>query len=136
LFFRAFYEDHKVYVEIYGETFPNDGVIKVESRIIETIAAPEPKRIRDDDKEHVKNPGEEKVHVVNRMGIRAQSIMTYYENGVKVWSKVISNDHYEPIRGIIYYLPPLPTPVTPVSLTPPLNGQDTGESEADGGSTS
>jgi len=135
LFFRAFYEDHKVYVEIYGETFPNDGVIKVESRIIETIVAPRPKRIRDDAKEHVKNPGEEKVHVENRMGIRAQSIMTYYENGVKVWSEVISNDFYRPIQGIIYYLPPLPAPVIPVSPTLPLTGQDTGESEEDGAST-
>ena len=135
LFFRTFYEDHKMYVEIYGEAFPNDGEIKVESRIIETIAAPEPKRIRDDAKKHVKNPGEEKIYAENRMGIRAQSIMTYYENGVKVWSEVISNDLYRPIQGIIYYLLPLPAPVTPVSPTPPLNGQDPGEGEEDGGST-
>jgi len=133
LFFRTFYEDHKMYVEIYGEAFPNDGEIKVESRIIETIAAPEPKRIRDDAKKHVKNPGEEKVHVENRMGIRVQSIMTYYENGIKVWSEIISNDHYRPIQGIIYYLPPLPAPIDPATPTQPITGQDTGESEEDGG---
>jgi vancomycin resistance protein YoaR len=135
VFFRTFYEDRKIFVEVYGEAFPNNGEIKVESRITETIAAPEPKRIRDDAKEHVKNPGEEKVHVENRMGIRVQSVMTYYENGTKVWYEVISNDFYRPIQGIIYYLPPLPAPTEPASPTQPPAGENSGQIGGDGGNT-
>lgn len=135
LFFRTFYEDHKIYVEVYGKAFANNGEIKVESRITQTLDAPEPKRIRDDAKEHVKNPGEEKIHVENRKGLRVQSIMTYYENGVKVWSEIISNDFYRPIQGIIYYLPPLPLPVKPASPTQPATGQDTGQGTENGGNT-
>lgn len=135
IFFRTFYEDKKIFVEIYGEAFPNNGEIKVESRITDTIDAPEPKRIRDDAKEHVKNPGEEKVHVENRMGLRVQSVMTYYENGTKVWSEVISNDFYRPIQGIIYYLPPLPAPVEPALPTQPPAGDNSGQDGRNTGNT-
>lgn len=110
IFFRAFYEDGKIFVEAYGEPFPYSGEIKLVSTITETIAAPVPKRVLDVNKEHVTNPGEEKVHVENRRGLRVRTTMHYYENGEEKWSRVVSNDFYRPIQGIIYYLPPLPEP--------------------------
>jgi len=124
VFFRTFYEDKKMFVEVYGEAFPNNGEIKLETKVLETIAAPEPKRILDEAKEHVRNPGEEKIHVENRIGLRVQSTMTYYENGEEVWSKVISNDFYRPIQGIIYYLPPAPASVEAVVPIQPPDGHD------------
>lgn len=107
LFFRTFYENRRIFIEVYGEAFPNNAEIKLESRITETIAAPVPLRIRDELKEHVTNPGEEKVHVENRKGLRVQSTITLVENGSQIWTRVVANDFYRPIQGIIYYLPPL-----------------------------
>jgi len=129
VFFRTFYENGKIYVEVYGESFPDKGEIRVVSRITETIDAPVPKRVLDIDKEHVTNPGEEKIHVENRQGLRVTSVMYYYENGEQIWSRVITNDFYRPIQGIIYYLPPLPEPVEPEqpalpSPTPPNEGTE------------
>jgi len=125
VFFRAFYEDRKIYIEAYGQAFANDGEIIIESVITQTAVAPEPIRIRDDAKEYVQNPGEEKVHVVSRRGLRAQTEMIYLENGVEVWRKTVSTDNYRPIQGIIYYLPPLPIITVPYTPTQPAADSNT-----------
>jgi len=125
VFFRAFYEDRKIYIEVYGQAFANDGEIIIESVITQTAVAPEPIRIRDDAKEYVQNPGEEKVHVVSRRGLRAQTEMIYLENGVEVWRKTVSTDNYRPIQGIIYYLPPLPIITVPYTPTQPAADSNT-----------
>jgi len=92
-------------VEIYGEPFPNNGYIECTSVTREVVPAPQPKRILDKNGKYVKQPGGEYQHVKSRNGYKVTSYKIYYENGKKVWTKVITNDYYRPIQGIIYYRP-------------------------------
>jgi len=105
VFIRTFSSGDRVYVEIYGEPFPNNGYIECTSVTREVVPAPQPKRILDKNGKYVKQPGGEYQHVKSRNGYKVTSYKIYYENGKKVWTKVITNDYYRPIQGIIYYRP-------------------------------
>jgi len=105
VFIRTFSSGDNVYVEIYGEPFPNNGYIECTSVIKEVVPAPQPKRILDKQGKYVKQPGGQYEYVKSRNGYRVTSYKTYYENGKKVWTEVIANDYYRPIQGIIYYRP-------------------------------
>jgi len=105
IFIRTFSKGDNVYVEIYGEKFPNDGYITCSSTVTSVVPAPKPKRILDKNGKYVKQPGGQVEHVKSRNGYRVTSYKTYYENGKKVWTKVIARDYYRPIQGIIYYRP-------------------------------
>ncbi|MFO7154449.1 MAG: VanW family protein [Caldicoprobacter oshimai] len=105
VFIRTFSSGDNVYVEIYGEPFPNNGEIKCTSVVTAVVPAPEPKRILDKEGKYVKEPGGQFEYVKSRKGYKVTSYKTYYENGKKVWTEVISNDYYRPIQGIIYYRP-------------------------------
>ena len=105
IFIRTFSSGNNVYVEIYGEKFPNNGYITCSSTVTSVVAAPAPKRILDKSGKYVKQPGGQVEHVKSRNGYKVTSYKTYYENGKKVWTKVIAHDYYRPIQGIIYYRP-------------------------------
>ncbi|MBM7581639.1 vancomycin resistance protein YoaR [Caldicoprobacter guelmensis] len=105
VFIRTFSSGDNVYVEIYGEPFPNNGYIECTSVVKEVIPAPQPKQILDKEGKYVKQPGGQYEYVKSRNGYKVTTYQTYYENGKKVWTKVIANDYYRPIQGIIYYRP-------------------------------
>lgn len=105
VFLRTFSSGDNVFVEVYGEAFPNNGEIKCTSTVTSVIPAPKPKLIADKKGNYVKEPGAQKEHVKSRNGYKVTSYKTYYENGKKIWTKVIAHDYYRPIQGIIYYRP-------------------------------
>jgi hypothetical protein len=63
------------------------------------VPAPKPKRILDKNGKYVKQPGGQVEHVKSRNGYRVTSYKTYYENGKKVWTKVIARDYYQADPG-------------------------------------
>ena len=105
IFIRTYSVGDNVYVEIYGEKFPNNGEISCSSTVKSVVPAPAPKRILDKNGKYVREPGGQYEYVKSRNGYRVTSYKTYYENGKKIWTKVIANDYYRPIQGIIYYRP-------------------------------
>jgi len=105
IFIRTFSSGDNVYVEIYGERFPNDGKIECISTVNTVINAPAPKRVLDKQGKYVKEPGGEYEYVKPRNGYKVTSYKIYYENGKKVRTEVIANDYYRPIQGVIYYRP-------------------------------
>jgi vancomycin resistance protein YoaR len=108
VFIRTYSEGDHVFVELYGEPIPNNRTIELESVLTEVVPAPKPKMIEDTQGKYVTQPGQKREHVKSRDGLRVTTYKHYYENGVKVDTKLIVKDYYRPIQGVIYYKPEKP----------------------------
>ena len=118
VFLRYFTRGRLVYVELWGEPLPNNQRIVIESKLTETIKAPEPKRIEDKKGEFVEQAGGEHEHVRSRDGRRVTTYKHTYEGNRRIKTEVLARDFYRPIQGIIYFTkapdpPPTPTPTPP-----------------------
>lgn len=123
IFLRYYTQGRLVFVEIWGEPLPNNQRIVIESKLTETVAAPEPKRIEDIQAEFVKEPGGEHEHVRSRDGRRVTTYKHTYEGSRRIRTEVLTRDFYRPIQGIIYFRKgpdptPTPTPAPSPTATP------------------
>ena len=138
IFFHTYRKGRLVYVDIYGEPIPNSGSYKLVTDLIETIQAPEPKRVLDTEGKYVAVAGGEKEHVKSRTGYRLNTYRVLYENGKQVSTELLVKNFYRPIQGVIYYREgaaqsgPTPTPTTQqVGNVSPAEDSDSQGSGAD-----
>lgn len=141
IFLKTYQVGKLVYVEIYGEAIPNSGSYKLETELIETVVAPEPKKVEDTEGKYVTVSGGQKEYIESRTGYRVNTYRVLYENGVKVSTETFVKNYYRPIQGIIYYkdkvqpveesIPKEPTPaptlaptLAPVEPTPTPTPED------------
>ena len=112
VFIQAYRNGTLAYVVIYGEPIPNNGQYKLVTELLQTIEAPEPKRVLDKKGEYVTKPGGEYVHVKSRTGYKVNTYRLLYENGKRVSKELFVRNYYQPIQGVIYYREgkPEPTP--------------------------
>lgn len=103
IFLKTYQVGKLVYVEIYGEAIPNSGSYKLETELIETVVAPEPKKVEDTEGKYVTVSGGQKEYIESRTGYRVNTYRVLYENGVKVSTETFVKNYYRPIQGIIYY---------------------------------
>ncbi|HBG77165.1 MAG TPA: hypothetical protein DDW86_09440, partial [Clostridiales bacterium] len=103
VFFHTYRKGNLVYVDLYGEPVPNSGSYKLVTDLLETIPAPEPKKVLDTKGKYVAASGGQKVHVKSRTGYRLNTYRVKYENGKQVSTELLCRNFYQPIQGIIYY---------------------------------
>ncbi|MBH1940267.1 VanW family protein [Mobilitalea sibirica] len=102
IYIRSFYKDKKVFFEIYGEPFPNNGELRFRSELIETIEAPNPTIRKDTEGKYVQYANEEFAYRESRPGYKVKVYKELYENGELVDSSLFDTHYYRPITGITY----------------------------------
>lgn len=111
IFLHTYRKGNRVYVDIYGEPIPGNNSYKLVTELVETIKAPEPKRVLDTEGKYVTTAGGQKEHVKSRTGYRLNTYRVLYDaNGKKISSELLVKSFYQPIQGIIYYREGGPTP--------------------------
>jgi len=120
VFIRTYYNDKFIFVEFYGEKYPQDGFVSLESEIYEVTPPPPMEVVVDNDGEYVNSPGQEYIAVKPRDGIKVRVYRVLKdENGEVVSRSVIYTDVYYPIKGK-KYVHPQATPAPTVQPTPAI----------------
>ncbi|HZK35192.1 MAG TPA: VanW family protein [Bacillota bacterium] len=105
VYINSYQKGNRVYVEIYGEKVPNNRYYKLETELLSEEPMPEPKRIEDKKGKYVTEAGKSVVHARSRAGYKLNTYRVLYEGDKKISSKLLVNNYYRPIEGIIYYKP-------------------------------
>ncbi|HZJ83822.1 MAG TPA: VanW family protein [Clostridia bacterium] len=102
IYLRAFHANKKIYFEIYGGPIPNNEKYEFYSETYETISAPPPEIIKDQDGKYVEYEDEEYVHVESRKGYKVRVYRQIFENGSLVKEETFDTHFYRPVKGKVY----------------------------------
>ena len=104
VFIKAYGNDSRAVVEIYGERLPFE--IKRESRVVSKTDIPSDKTVIDENNEYGTEglvEGESKRVRYGAAGVSSEGYLCYYQNGKLIDKKLIRKDFYRPIQGLIAF---------------------------------
>ena len=118
IFIQSYRNGDAAVVTIYGEPIPNNGKYRLVVKDISITNAPEAERRPDKTGEYVAAGKTEFEYVKSKPGIVADTYRVLTENGKEVSRKLLVKNNYRPVKGIIYYKDPAPTPTPTPGPTP------------------
>ncbi len=101
-FLRTYMTSTGVNVEIYGTPLPNNATVKIETEIIEEIAAGEPEKIMDTENKYNLLPGQEKLVQDAHNGYTINVYQIWSQPGQENIKSLITVSKYNPVPAKYY----------------------------------
>jgi len=102
VYFHAFRDGNKLYIEIYGRKSGDFDEIRLESDLYAVYDAPKANIVKDVKQKYVVYKDQMYTAVQSRPGYKVRTDRVFFKNGVEVKREQISNDYYRQITGTVY----------------------------------